>query len=155
MDISLIYKKMEPEVTARGCFITDVQKSRDNDIVIAVESEKGSVELDDCTALNEKFQELFSRDEEDYSLTVTSAGLDQPFKVLKQYLKAVGTDVTVRTKDGRKLTGILTGADENGFSLSYKAMESLPGRKRKEAVSREETFRFDAVNSVIPRIRID
>jgi hypothetical protein len=42
-------------------------------------------------AINDAFVAIFDRDVEDYSLTVTSAGLDQPFSVLKQYLKAIGT----------------------------------------------------------------
>ena len=68
----------------RGCFITDVKVSADNDVVIAIESEEGIVEMEDCVAVNNRFQDIFSRDEEDYSLTVTSAGLDQPFRILKQ-----------------------------------------------------------------------
>lgn len=105
MNIALIIKEMEPEVAKRGCFITDVSVSADNDIVIAIESEEGTVEMDDCVAVSERFQEIFNRDEEDYALTVTSAGLDQPFKILKQYRKAVGSLVEVKTRDGRKQIG--------------------------------------------------
>ena len=39
----LIFKEMTKAVEARGCFITDVSISRDNDIVIAIESENGIV----------------------------------------------------------------------------------------------------------------
>ena len=99
MDTALIVKEMEPEVAKRGCFITDVSVSADNDIVIAIESEEGIVDMEDCVAVSEKFQEIFNRDIEDYALTVTSAGLDQPFRILKQYQKAVGSQVEVKTRD--------------------------------------------------------
>ena len=68
MDTALIVKEMEPEVAKRGCFITDVSVSADNDIVIAIESEEGIVDMEDCVAVSEKFQEIFNRDIEDYAL---------------------------------------------------------------------------------------
>ena len=152
MDKTLIYKEMEKPVAERGCFITDVTISPDNDIVLAMESETGVVEMDDCVAVNNAFVEIFDQDKEDYSLTVTSAGLDQPFRILKQYLKAVGTDVEVRTRDGRKLVGKLAAADENGFTLVHEVKEAVPGKKKKELVRHEDRFAYGDVNSVMPHI---
>ena len=82
---------MQDEIVARKCFLVDVTVSRDNDVELVIESEDGIVTLDDCVELSHKFEEKFDREKEDYSITVGSAGLDQPFKVLKQYLKAIGT----------------------------------------------------------------
>ncbi|MGM9737108.1 MAG: ribosome assembly cofactor RimP [Candidatus Cryptobacteroides sp.] len=155
MDTALIYKEIEAIVAARGCFVTEVTVSPDNDILIAVESEEGVVDMEDCVYISEKFQEIFSRDEEDYALTVTSAGLDQPFRILKQYIKAVGTMVEVKVRDGRKLKCRLLGADEEGFTVEYEAKEAVPGKKKKELVRREERFAFDAVNSVTPYIEFE
>lgn len=152
MEKALIYKEMEKPVAERGCFITDVTVSADNDIVIAIESEDGTVDMDDCVAVNNAFVATFDQDKEDYSLTVTSAGLDQPFKILRQYIKAVGTMVEVKTRDGRKLTGKLTGADEDGFALAYEAKETVPGKKKKEMVSHEDRFAYSDVNTVTPHI---
>ena len=155
MNIALIIKEMEPEVAKRGCFITDVSVSADNDIVIAIESEEGTVEMDDCVAVSERFQEIFNRDEEDYALTVTSAGLDQPFKILKQYRKAVGSLVEVKTRDGRKLIGTLTSAEEEAFTLAYEAREAVPGKKKKELVRHKDRFAYGDVNSVTPHITVE
>ena len=54
--------------------------------------------LEDCESVNDAVLAAFDRDVEDYSLTVSSAGLDQPFKVLRQYQKAIGTQVEVSLK---------------------------------------------------------
>ncbi|MGM9765604.1 MAG: ribosome assembly cofactor RimP [Candidatus Cryptobacteroides sp.] len=155
MDTALIYRKIEEIVAARGCFVIEVTVSSDNDILIAVESEEGVVDMEDCVYISEKFQEIFNRDEEDYALTVTSAGLDQPFRILKQYIKAVGTMVEVKVRDGRKLKCTLLEADEDGFTVEYEAKEAVPGKKKKELVRREERFAFDAVNSVTPYIEFE
>ena len=152
MDKTLIYREMEKPVAERGCFITDVTISPDNDVVLAMESETGVVEMDDCVAVNNAFVEIFDQDKEDYSLTVTSAGLDQPFRILKQYLKAVGTDVEVKTRDGRKLVGKLAAADEDGFTLVHEVKEAVPGKKKKELVRHEDKFAYGDVNSVMPHI---
>ena len=146
---------MELEVAKRGCFITEVSVSADNDIVIAIESEEGIVDMDDCVVISERFQEIFNRDEEDYSLTVTSAGLDQPFRILKQYIKAIGSQVEVKTRDGRKIIGTLTAADEEAFTLAYDLKEAVPGKKKKELVRHEDRFAYSEVNSVMPHITVE
>ena len=152
MEKDLIIKSIEPAVNQRGCFIVDVSLSRDNDIVLTVEKEVGEMDLEDCVAINDAFLAIFDKDAEDYSLTVSSAGLDQPFKVEKQYRKAIGSSVSVLLKGGSKLIGVLTGADPEGISLRYSRKEVQEGKKKKVTVEVEERFGFDEINSVIPYI---
>ena len=104
MKVSEIKDAILPAVVARKCFIVDINVSADNDIVLTIESEEGTVVLDDCVELSHAFEEHFDREVEDYSLTVTSAGLDQPFKVLKQYQKAIGTKATGSRRCSRQWT---------------------------------------------------
>ena len=152
MNVSEIIDAISSEIVARGCYIVDVTISKDNDIEITIESEEGRVELDDCVAVSRHFETLFDREKEDYSLTVTSAGLDQPFKVLKQYTKAIGSKVEVLLKGGRKLIATLTAADEESITLSYTAKEAVEGKKKKELVEHNDRFTMDQVNSVRPYI---
>ena len=98
MKVSDIIDAIGGEIVARGCFIVDISVSKDNDIVLTIESENGKIELDDCVSLSRFFETKFDRETEDYSLTVSSAGLDQPFKVFKQYQKALGSKVEVSLK---------------------------------------------------------
>lgn len=123
---------MTAPVESRGCFITEVTISSDNDIVLAIESEEGTVDMDDCVAVNNAFLAVFDQEKEDYSLTVTSAGLDQPFKILKQYQKAVGSKVEVKTRDGRKLTGTLVSADEDTLCFPMKSRKRFRAKRRKK-----------------------
>ncbi|MBO6028744.1 MAG: ribosome assembly cofactor RimP, partial [Bacteroidales bacterium] len=108
--------------------------------------------MEDCVAIDKAFHEIWDQDVEDYALTVTSAGLDQPFKVLKQYLKAIGTQVEVRLKGGRKFVAELTAADEDAIGLRYSAKEAVEGKKKKEKVDHEETYPLTDINSVTPYI---
>jgi len=152
MDKDLILSTIEPSVKERGCFVVDLAVSKDNDIVLTIEKESGDVDLEDCVALNDAFLAAFDKDVEDYSLTVSSAGLDQPFKVMGQYTKAIGSRVTALLKGGRKLTGVLTGADRDGITLRYCQKELPEGGKRKVNVEHEDRFAFADVNSVKPLV---
>ena len=152
MEKELILKSIEPAVKERGCFIVDVTVSKDNDVVLTVEKEIGDVDLEDCIALNDAFLAIFDKDVEDYSLTVSSAGLDQPFKVPGQFVKAIGSSVVVLLKGGKKLTGVLAGADEEGITLRYSQKETVDGKKKKIVVEHEDKFSFNEVNSVKPLV---
>ena len=86
---------------------------------------------------------------------MTSAGLDQPFKVLKQYLKAVGSKVEVMLKGGRKIVAVLTEADQESITLKYSVKEAVEGKKKKEFVEHIDRFTMDQVNSVRPYIEFN
>ena len=155
MNVSEIIDAIGSEIVARNCYIVDVTISKDNDVEVTIESEEGTVELDDCVAISRYFESKFDREKEDYSLTVTSAGLDQPFKVLKQYQKAVGKKVEVMLKGGKKMVATLTAADEESITLSYTAKEAVEGKKKKEFVEHNDTYTMDQVNSVRPHIEFN
>ena len=152
MNATEISDAIKDEIVARGFFIVEINVSADNDIEITIESENGIVTLDDCVEINRLFEEKFDREKEDYSLTVTSAGLDRPFKVTEQYVKAVGTKVEVSLKGGKKFIATLTGADEEGINVHYTAREAVEGEKKKELVEHDERIGMDMVNSVRPYI---
>ena len=103
-------------------------------------------------ALSRYFETQFDREVEDYSLTMTSAGLDQPFKVLRQFEKAVGTKVEVQLKGGKKMVALLEAADEESVTLKYSVKEAVEGKKKKELVEHVDRFTMDQVNSVRPFI---
>lgn len=152
MNVSEIIDALNDEIVARGLYIVDVSISKDNDIEVIIESEEGIIELDDCVGVSRFFETCFDREKEDYSLTVTSAGLDQPFKVLKQYLKAVETKVEVQLKGGRKMVALLEAADEESITLKYSVKEAIEGKKKKELVEHVDRFTMDQVNAVRPYI---
>ena len=152
MDGKMILGAMASAAENIGCFIVDVKVSRDNDITLTIDREEGVVTMDDCVALNDAFLAAFDRDVEDYSLTVTSAGLDQPLKDPRQFRKALGTTVDVLFKGGRRLIGRLISSDEASITLEYTAREKAEGSKKKVDVVREEVFPREEINSVTPWI---
>ena len=155
MKISDIIDAIGGEIVARGCFIVDISVSKDNDIVLTIESENGKIELDDCVSLSRYFETRFDREVEDYSLTVSSAGLDQPFKVFKQYEKALGSKVEVSLKGGKKMVAVLEAADQESITLRYSVKEAVEGKKKKELVEHVDRYTMDQINAVRPFIEFN
>ena len=130
MNKEQIIKAVETAVSERGCFLVEVTVSKDNDIEIVIEKEEGVVDWEDCAAIDRVMHETFNQDEEDYALTVSSAGLDRPFKVMKQFQKALGTKVDVWLKGGKKVKGVLDAATEesivvDGAALPFESINSV------------------------------
>ncbi len=152
MNKEQIIQAVTPAVEQRGCFLVEVSVSAENDIEIVIEKEEGVVDWEDCAAIDQVMHATFNQDEEDYALTVSSAGLDRPFKVLKQYLKAKGSKVDVKFKGGKRLIATLEAATEDSITLNYTALEAVEGKKKKEKVNHTDTFSLTEINSVKPYI---
>ena len=150
IDKTKLRAAVEDAIKGKGVFVTDITVSPDNDIVVDIDSADG-VDLDTCADITRKIEaELPSRDEEDYSLEVGSAGITAPFKVVEQYTKNLGKEVEVLTKDGRKVTGVLTGVDgdTSSFTISVPTKEKEPGAKRPTVQDVPEHFKMDACKQV-------
>ena len=147
-----IIQAVETAVAERGCFLVEVSLSAAKDIEIVIEKEEGIVDWDDCAAIDAVMHAAFDQDVEDYALTVSSAGLDRPFKVFRQFQKAVGSKVDVKFKGGRRLVATLTAATEDSVTLQYTALEAVEGQKKKQKVEHEDTCPLSEINSVTPYI---
>jgi len=142
---------IEDYLGKNSLFLVGIEISRDNDIEVTVDS-MGIVELNHCIGINNLIEEGFDRETEDYSLTVTSAGLDQPLKVFRQYEKWMGKEVEIVLKSGGKLKGVLTAAEQESISLSHEKSEKVEGKKKKEKISVKENFLLKDIKSTKPII---
>ncbi|SFK33130.1 ribosome assembly cofactor RimP [Proteiniphilum acetatigenes] len=125
-------------------YLTDVSVSADNTITVEIDNDHG-VDIDDCVALSRYLESKLDRDTEDFELTVTSAGLSSPFKILRQYKKYEGREVEVLSKNGQKITGMLKSSDDNGFIVSVTKKIKPEGAKRKIEVEEDIRFAFEEV----------
>jgi len=134
-------------------FLVDVRITPDNEIDVEFESESEEVCIDDCVDLSKFIEEKLDREKEDFALEVGSAGLGQPFKVLKQYLINIGEEVEVISKAGQKFSGILKDADETGFTVTVIRKTKIEGSKKTLSMEVDETYSFTDVKSVKYLIR--
>lgn len=110
-------------------FLVDVTVTPDNNITVEVDSME-SVDIDECVKLTRDIEAVFDRDVEDYQLEVGSAGLTSPFKVKEQYVKNIGNQVEVLTRDGRKFKGTLAAVGDDDFTVAVTKKVKEEGKKR-------------------------
>lgn len=97
-------------------FIVSVAVKSDNRIRIFIDSDT-HVLIEHCIELSKFIESQLDRDNEDFELNVSSSGLDQPYKLSRQYIKNIGREVSVLLKDNNKVEGSLIAADQSGFSV--------------------------------------
>lgn len=144
IDKNVVKRLVEEWLEGKDYFLTDVTVSADDRIVVEIDHEEG-VWIEDCVELSRHIESRLDREEEDFELEVGSAGIGQPFKVLRQYEIHQGDRVEVLTADGRKLAGRLGGVTPDGFTLTIEEKVREEGQKRPKLVERELTFRYDDV----------
>lgn len=124
-----------------GYYLVDVKISTDNKISVEIDRFEG-VSIDFCSELSRAIEKKLDRNVEDYELEVSSAGLTEPFKVLKQYEKNIGNEVEVLTKDGRKFVGTLVDFTSENINIEQELLVKPEGSKRKITVKEKKTIPF-------------
>ena len=127
-------------------FVVECVCSPSNEIMLTLDSDT-RVTIDTCAELSRAVNEAFDRDEEDFSLTVASAGIGEPLKLVRQYRKVVGSPVEVLLTSGIKLLATLDAADEEGITISYDEKVAVEGKKRKELQHTVRTYAYSEIKT--------
>ena len=144
IDKNVVTRIVEEWLEDKDYFLVDITVSPDDKIVVEIDHAEG-VWIDDCVELSRYIESKLNREEEDYELEVGSAGIGQPFKVLKQYQIHIGKDVEVLTKDGEKWVGVLTDVNEQNFTVIIEKKVKPEGAKRPKLVEEAVTFTYDEI----------
>ena len=115
----------------KGLFLVELSISASNVIHLEIDSEIGNVSIDDCIRVSRNVEHNLDREEEDFELSVSSAGLDKPLRALKQYPKNIGRTLTVKTSDNQNLEGVLTAVTEKEIVIETRKKEKVEGKKKK------------------------
>ena len=81
-----------------------------------------------------------------FSLEVSSPGVDEPLQLPRQFKKNVGRKLAVTLQDDTKMEGKLTEANEDGILLEYTE------GKNKKAVTINKVLAFDEIKQAVVQI---
>lgn len=125
-------------------FIVEVKIRPTNNIKVFLDGDNG-ISIEKCVYFN---RILYKQIEEsgmfpggDFSLEISSPGLDEPLKLLRQFRKNVGRQVEVLLKDGVKTEGKLLEVFD-----SHLILEEVKGKNKKQEIIRHN-FSFDNIKS--------
>ncbi len=133
-----------------SCFLVDIWIKPTNNIRVALDAD-GGLPIEKCVSLNRR---LYKQIEEaalypdgNFSLEVSSPGLDEPLKMHRQYVKNISRSVEVMLQDGTITEGVLTAVNENEIEVA----ETKGKNKKKEVV--QHTIPFINIKSTKIQIK--
>lgn len=114
-------------------FVVEIRIKPTNNVKVYVDADNGA-SIDKLVSLNRQLYPQLEASglfpENDFSLEVSSPGLDEPLKTQRQYIKNIGRKVEVTLLDGTVREGKLTAATETELTI-----EETVGKKKEIKVS--------------------
>ena len=145
--IGLIQSLVHEVIAADSAyFLVDIKIKPTNNVKVYLDGDSG-ITIEKCVQVN---RSLYKKIEEagifpagDFSLEVSSPGLDEPLKLVRQYKKNIGRKVEIQLLDGSVKAGRLVEVSEDGIILEEskgKSPSPKHGSKPKELVNHAILF---------------
>ncbi len=134
-----IQQLIEQDPELQKFFVVDIKVSKDNVITIKADTDAG-ITIDECGDLSHAIEAKLDREQEDFELEVSSPGLTEPLRILRQYLKNIGKEVDILMVDGEKIKGTIAGADSTAVEIEETHTERQNGKKVK--VTEKKSYNF-------------
>ncbi|HEY0432960.1 MAG TPA: ribosome maturation factor [Chitinophagaceae bacterium] len=133
-----------------GAFLVEVRIKPQNNVKVFIDADEG-ISIDRLSQYN---RTLYKQIESsgffggaDFSLEVSSPGLDEPLKLHRQYLKNIGRPVEVLLNDGTMKEGKLIEATGSGIMI-----EETTGTRKKPETKRHQ-FGYDDIKTTKIQIK--
>ena len=135
--ISKIEALLAPLLEGTDMFVTNLQIEPGNNIKLFLDADEG-LNVQKSVSINRQLvaqiDELGWYPNGDYSLEVSSPGVDEPLRSLRQYKKNIGRTLAVTNIEDLEQIGVLKAVTEVGISLAIKI------NKKKETALVEVPF---------------
>lgn len=123
-------------------FLVSVRIKPTNNIKVFLDADSG-LSIDKCIKINRAMYKTIEEEawypDGNFSLEVSSPGVDEPLKLLRQYKKNTGRNLEVVFTDDTKKEGKLVNVTESGIQLEYTE------GKNKKAVTHIKDIAFEEI----------
>ncbi|MDA3904662.1 MAG: ribosome assembly cofactor RimP [Bacteroidales bacterium] len=116
-------------------FLVDMTLSSDNKIMLFIDGDE-SVSISECVDLSRHIESSLDREEEDFALNVSSAGVDMPLKFIRQYNKYIGKNFEIKLITGDQFLGRLQAI--NSDKVEFIPLKKNPNAKKGTPVKYKE-----------------
>jgi ribosome maturation factor RimP len=131
-------------------FLVEVKIKPTNNIKVFIDADEG-ISLSSLIDYNRRLSKIIEESGlfpvDDFSLEVSSPGLDQPLKNQRQYKKNIGRYVEVVLNDSTKKEGKLVEATEDGIIIEF---ETGKGKKKE---TQQESILFNDIKSTKVQVK--
>ena len=131
-------------------FCVSISIKPTNNIKVFVDGDEG-IKIERCVSFNRRLYKLIEEaaiyPEGDFSLEVSSPGIEEPLKLHRQYLKNIGRTIEIQLLDGTVKEGLLETVTNNDVTIIYSA------GKGKKAVTEQLVIPFTHIKSTTVQIK--
>lgn len=124
-------------------FLISLEFLPDNKISIIIDGDEG-VSLSECIRISKAVEANLDREEEDFSLEVSTPDITKPLAVFRQFKKNIGRTLSVKTEEG-KIEGKLVEVIGEDIVLKWSAREPKPIGKGKVTVEKSATISYSNI----------
>ena len=136
----IIRKLVEEKIEGTDKFIVEIKIKPAQKVYVFIDGDQG-VSVEDCIQISRFITSRLDRDIEDFELNVSSAGLDFPFSMRRQYRKNTGKNISVLLLNGEKIKGTLLDVLDDGIVLKLN-----PDKKKKsDTVTEQVSLQYDQI----------
>lgn len=133
-------------------FLVEWKISSDNAIDVLVDGDEG-VSIDEIVRISRHVEHNLDREQNDFSLKVSTAGVGSPLILPRQYKKNIGRTLKVtKVEGGKEIEGEIASADEDSVLLKWTIREPKPVGKGKHTVEKEERIDYKEIKKAIVKI---
>lgn len=131
-------------------FVVDITVSKSNVIFVYIDADT-SVTIDHCVELSRFIESRLDREIEDYELSVSSAGIDYPLLVNRQFKKYVEKDLEILHNDGVKKIYKLLSYNEEKIEVQEAVIKML-GKLKKTKYGETVELQLKDIKEIKPYI---
>ncbi len=106
-----VIQQLIPPLLSEEIFLVNIKIKPVNNIKIYLDADSG-LSIEKCVKINRALYKVIEEKQlypnGDFSLEVSSPGIDEPLKLIRQYKKNVGREVELHLRDETRLKGVLT-----------------------------------------------
>lgn len=128
-----------------GLYVVELTISSSNVIRVELDKLSGGVTVTDCMSVSRNVEHNLDREEQDFELHVSSAGLDKSLRHINQYKKNIGRELDVILQNGQKFCGEIVEVKEKAVVLLNREMKKLEEKKKKELVEERYDLSFSEI----------
>jgi ribosome maturation factor RimP len=143
-------EKLLADIIQDDVFLVSIRVKPTNNIKIFLDADSG-LSIEKCIKINRalyrKMEEMALYPDGNFSLEVSSPGIDEPLKLHRQYLKNIGRNVEVQLNDDSKQEGKLLAVTEEMVTL-----EQQEG-KGKKAITKNTELKFSDIKQTTVLIK--
>jgi ribosome maturation factor RimP len=116
--VKLIGEAAQSCIENKSIFLVDVNvkgNAGHQKVLVFIDGDE-SFGIDECSAISHRLGDILEEKQwitENYTIEVSSPGVDKPLKFLRQYPKHIGRDMEIVMKDKAKLVGRLASVDSD------------------------------------------